>query len=359
MADGRGSAEFRSPEMLILELPADASRSPSRSIGLPLGFDAVIGRGEAATVRIDDTRVSQQHARLVHTNRGVILTDLDSTNGTLVNDERVIGSSILQHGDRISFGGVSAVLRSAPIPVQHQFGGESPTPQQRSPAASEALPPEGPIGANAPLDNGPIPAMVDRGDAPTAARSQSANSFRGTVLKATTPVVNVNPYLVLDIRTEDGDTVAVRARFWLPFGVPYVAEGHHVLVTGHRTRAGFIQPDSIENETTGVRWRRRRLWVFVLALVVALAFVVTAFSLTSSGDPTVGPAPAGSGIIPSVVGKSLDVARAELSSAGFTNVLESRQRSRQPTFTVLKTTPAAGAEVSKDMQILVFFSFPL
>jgi len=222
----------------------------------------MIGRGGAATVRIEDARVSDHHARLVHTDRGVILTDLGSTNGTLVNDERVTGSAIVRHGDRIDFGGVAGVLRSDAVPGGRQLGGEAPAPplQRQSPTTSEALLPENPIGATGPpVGVGFVVPTLGGTDAPRA--GQPRNSFRGTVLKATPPVVNVNPYLLLDVRTEEGDTIAVRARFWLPFGVPYVAEGHHILVTGHRTRAGFISPDSIENETTGVRWRRRwKLW---------------------------------------------------------------------------------------------------
>jgi hypothetical protein len=236
-------------------------RGAVRKIAIPFGFDAVVGRDEATALRIDKPGVSGEHARLVHNERGVVLTDLGSTNGTQVNGRRITQPSLLRDGDAISFAGVSAVFRlSDPI----RLGPESqhlPHVQGPPSVAPGALAREMPIGTGRPLgDAGSITPAVGRGRIPMTRRS--GQSLRGTVLNAIQPQVNVNPYLLLDVRTEDGDTVAVRARFWLPFGVPYVAEGHQVHVVGRRTRAGFISPRYIENETTGVRWRRRLPWAF-------------------------------------------------------------------------------------------------
>jgi hypothetical protein len=248
------------PPEPTLEILVPEAHGAVRKIVLPFGVDAVVGRNQTAALRIDDPGVAGEHARLVHAGRGVILIDLGSPNGTYVNGQRVTQPWLLQDGDAISFAGVSAIFRLS-SPVQRRLDGQPASHLQgSSQVVLGGLTPEPPIGAGTqPGDPEPLAPVVP-GDEGPPVTGQSGRSFRGTVLNVIPPVVNVNPYLMLDIRTEDGQTVAVRASFWLPFGVPYVAEGHHVRVVGHRTRAGFIKPDSIENETTGVRWRRRKLF---------------------------------------------------------------------------------------------------
>jgi pSer/pThr/pTyr-binding forkhead associated (FHA) protein len=98
----------RSPSEPTLEISALEEHGALRRIGLPLGVDVVVGRNQAAALRIDDPGVSGRHARLVHLERGVVLTDLGSTNGTYVNGQRVTQPSLLHDGDAISFAGVSA-----------------------------------------------------------------------------------------------------------------------------------------------------------------------------------------------------------------------------------------------------------
>ncbi len=68
-----------------------------------------IGRDESAEISIDDASVSRRHARLYFEGRGggtsVVIQDLDSTNGTYVNDKQ-IRRARLEHGDRIHLGDV-------------------------------------------------------------------------------------------------------------------------------------------------------------------------------------------------------------------------------------------------------------
>ncbi|HLT38577.1 MAG TPA: FHA domain-containing protein [Enhygromyxa sp.] len=66
--------------------------------------EQIIGRGERADIRIDDTGVSREHAKLVWTLQGVVnLIDLRSTNGTAINGHR-IDAAVLRPGDRIQIG---------------------------------------------------------------------------------------------------------------------------------------------------------------------------------------------------------------------------------------------------------------
>jgi len=70
----------------------------------PLLKDSVsIGRQHDNTVVIDNLAVSGYHARIDMAGSAYILTDLQSTNGTFVNDEKIV-SQKLAHGDNIAIG---------------------------------------------------------------------------------------------------------------------------------------------------------------------------------------------------------------------------------------------------------------
>lgn len=62
-----------------------------------------IGRNEDNTVVIDNLAVSGYHARIDKAGSDFLLTDLQSTNGTFVNNEKVVTRK-LQHGDKIIIG---------------------------------------------------------------------------------------------------------------------------------------------------------------------------------------------------------------------------------------------------------------
>jgi len=62
-----------------------------------------LGRLPESDVVLADAGASRQHARIRRGDGAFVLTDLGSTNGTLVNDERV-SERALQDGDRITIG---------------------------------------------------------------------------------------------------------------------------------------------------------------------------------------------------------------------------------------------------------------
>jgi pSer/pThr/pTyr-binding forkhead associated (FHA) protein len=62
-----------------------------------------IGREEGNTLRLNDERVSRFHAKVQFDNGEVILTDLESTNGTRVNGN-VVQIRRLRPGDRVGVG---------------------------------------------------------------------------------------------------------------------------------------------------------------------------------------------------------------------------------------------------------------
>jgi len=64
-----------------------------------------VGREKSAGVSIDDESVSRLHARIDRDAEGLVITDLKSSNGTLVNGESVLQSPI-EEGDSVQFGDI-------------------------------------------------------------------------------------------------------------------------------------------------------------------------------------------------------------------------------------------------------------
>lgn len=63
-----------------------------------------IGREAENEICIPDGQVSRAHAKIEKTDDGYLLTDLNSTNGTYVNDKRVTQATPLRIGDSIIIG---------------------------------------------------------------------------------------------------------------------------------------------------------------------------------------------------------------------------------------------------------------
>jgi len=70
-----------------------------------------IGRGENNDVVIPHASVSRQHARLMRRDGGFELMDLNSTNGSYVDDRQIHGSAFLSAGSRLRLGDIRFVLQ--------------------------------------------------------------------------------------------------------------------------------------------------------------------------------------------------------------------------------------------------------
>jgi hypothetical protein len=75
-------------------------------VSLPVTGPVVIGRSPGADIVIGDDFVSGRHARLAPSGDGVVLEDLGSTNGTVLNGERLKAARSLKPGDTIDIGAV-------------------------------------------------------------------------------------------------------------------------------------------------------------------------------------------------------------------------------------------------------------
>lgn len=70
-----------------------------------------IGRADACHIKLDDTYVSNFHARLYPKDGAWHVEDLGSTNGTYLNRQRVSGSVELQPGDEVRVGKTTLELK--------------------------------------------------------------------------------------------------------------------------------------------------------------------------------------------------------------------------------------------------------
>jgi predicted component of type VI protein secretion system len=79
----------------------------------------LIGRGDDCHLRPNSDLISRHHCVLFVGTAGAIVRDLNSRNGTFVNDERITSDRPLQHGDRLSVGQLTFEVRikaDAPAP---------------------------------------------------------------------------------------------------------------------------------------------------------------------------------------------------------------------------------------------------
>jgi two-component system, cell cycle response regulator len=72
------------------------------------GPELVIGRAASATVRLNDDGISRRHCRVLSIGGQVIIEDLGSANGTLVNGE-MIQQHALKEGDKIRLGATTTL----------------------------------------------------------------------------------------------------------------------------------------------------------------------------------------------------------------------------------------------------------
>src|SRR5580765_5627892 len=108
-----GGANPPSDQPKIAVLTVQAGPEAGRVLPLDRMKANMLGREEEeCTMTFEDARLSRVHARIVAVNGEWMLTDTGSTNGTFVNDVRVVKHAQLVDGDRIVLGG-SVSLRFA------------------------------------------------------------------------------------------------------------------------------------------------------------------------------------------------------------------------------------------------------
>jgi pSer/pThr/pTyr-binding forkhead associated (FHA) protein len=77
--------------------------------------ELIIGRDEVSFIRMTSSDVSRQHCSLTPTGKGLLVRDLGSQNGTIVNNVRIESETLLQPGDLLQIG-----------PIQFELAGGRP-----------------------------------------------------------------------------------------------------------------------------------------------------------------------------------------------------------------------------------------
>lgn len=88
-------------------------------LNVPIGVSA-LGRGSDCALRVDDPRLSRHHAHIHFDGDSLAIEDAGSTNGVLVNGDRIKGLTGLKNGDELVCGPclftvtIDATIRSSP-----------------------------------------------------------------------------------------------------------------------------------------------------------------------------------------------------------------------------------------------------
>jgi pSer/pThr/pTyr-binding forkhead associated (FHA) protein len=87
--------------------------------------DLLVGRHQDADILLQSADVSRRHAVLLFKDDQVWVQDLNSSNGTFLNDERIEQEAELQHGDRLQFASFVFAVH-APVQVQERLPENKP-----------------------------------------------------------------------------------------------------------------------------------------------------------------------------------------------------------------------------------------
>ena len=108
-SDRRSKNGQATPKPQPTTLVVHPQQGKPRSVRLDAGM--VLGRAPECELRLDDTFISSQHARIFGKNGSWFVEDLGSTNGTYVNEQRLAAPAMVQPGDRIRLGQTTVELR--------------------------------------------------------------------------------------------------------------------------------------------------------------------------------------------------------------------------------------------------------
>ena len=116
------SAPAPGPARLILE---SGIGKIEYSLDAPV---VTIGRSRSNDISLEDTRVSRHHARIVRDGRGFSIEDLNSRNGTRVDERAIRDSAALTDGALVQIGDSVFRFTVAPAGAQPQRPAPGPSP---------------------------------------------------------------------------------------------------------------------------------------------------------------------------------------------------------------------------------------
>ncbi len=93
----------------MIELIVQSGKHQGKRLRLPDDGEVLIGRDEGCQIRLASSEVSRHHCVLKPTPDGILARDLDSRNGTFLNETLMEDETLLKPGD---------ILRIGPIMLQ-------------------------------------------------------------------------------------------------------------------------------------------------------------------------------------------------------------------------------------------------
>jgi FHA domain len=138
---------FSQARRFMPKLIIHSGGNPAREFELKTGINSV-GRGEINGLQILDPSVSTNHAEIVVDGSGVLIKDLNSTNGTFINQARVT-EGMLRAGESLRLGNVEMFLQddlpvafpaSAPVLPDVSAATASPSPRLQARPATPSPP---------------------------------------------------------------------------------------------------------------------------------------------------------------------------------------------------------------------------
>ena len=117
----------------------------------------LFGRSDDCDIKLTEGHPSRNHARVTVEEDGVWVEDLESVNGTFINDNQITERTRLKHGDMVAFdiesyrfeGAVvddqATVVRSVPVEdeaktIMRPLNAEAPTPSTPPPESAALAP---------------------------------------------------------------------------------------------------------------------------------------------------------------------------------------------------------------------------
>ena len=85
----------------------------------------ILGRSDEADIKIDDRSVSRRHAEILVLKNQVVIVDLESSNGTYVNGEKIVMREVAP-GETVRFGKIHCLLRWNFVPGSGKRPSSSP-----------------------------------------------------------------------------------------------------------------------------------------------------------------------------------------------------------------------------------------
>lgn len=112
----------------MIDLVIQGGKQNGKRLVLPDGKSIVVGRDEGCQLVLNSALVSRRHCELKQTTEGIWATDLESQNGTYVNEIPITEPTLLSAGDTIRIGPLMleaqsgsavrpATTQSAPAPM--------------------------------------------------------------------------------------------------------------------------------------------------------------------------------------------------------------------------------------------------